>query len=61
MVGGLGHVVRQLKEMVTLPLLYPEVFSALHTRPPGYASAFKFLEKSASVVSQHVPDSRRLV
>ena len=35
--GGLADVVKQLKEMVILPLLYPELFRSLHTRPPGWA------------------------
>ncbi|CAM9684766.1 unnamed protein product [Chrysoparadoxa australica] len=33
-VGGLGHHVRALKELVTLPLLYPEVFTKFGTTPP---------------------------
>ena len=35
-VGGLNDVVQQLKEMVLLPLLYPEIFSAMHLQPPRY-------------------------
>lgn len=33
-VGGLESHVNQLKEMVLLPLLYPELFSRLHVTPP---------------------------
>ena len=33
-VGGLSEVVQQLKEMVLLPLMYPEVFQAMHLTPP---------------------------
>lgn len=33
-VGGLDSHVNQLKEMVLLPLLYPELFSRLHVTPP---------------------------
>lgn len=33
-VGGLSGVVRQLKEMVLLPLVYPEVFKAMQLTPP---------------------------
>lgn len=33
-VGGLDHVVAQLKEMVVLPLLYAEDLKALHVQPP---------------------------
>lgn len=35
-VGGLSEVVQQLKEMVLLPLMYPEVFQAMHLTPPRY-------------------------
>ncbi|TIC21668.1 AAA-domain-containing protein [Wallemia mellicola] len=33
-VGGLDEHVRQLKEMVSLPLLYPEVFQRFNVTPP---------------------------
>lgn len=33
-VGGLDHHVQQLKEMVSLPLLYPEVFQRFKVTPP---------------------------
>lgn len=37
-VGGLTEVVKQLREMVLLPLVYPELFQAMgvqpHTLPP---------------------------
>ena len=33
-VGGLQDVVKQLKEMVTLPLLYPEFFRHMGVTPP---------------------------
>ena len=33
-VGGLDDHIRSLKEMVTLPLLYPEVFSRFGMKPP---------------------------
>ena len=33
-VGGLQAHIDQLKEMVTLPLLYPEVFQRFHVTPP---------------------------
>eukprot|EP00605_Chrysophyceae_sp_TOSAG23-4_P002912 GSChrysophyteH1.ASY1.ANO1.3207.1 assembled CDS len=33
-VGGLGSHIRTLKEMVVLPLLYPEVFHQFGTEPP---------------------------
>ncbi|PXF45293.1 ATPase family AAA domain-containing protein 2 [Gracilariopsis chorda] len=33
-IGGLDHHVRALKEMVFLPLLYPEVFDKFHMEPP---------------------------
>jgi len=33
-VGGLDHVVNQLKEMVVLPLLYGKDLQALHIQPP---------------------------
>lgn len=33
-VGGLEHHVQQLKEMVSLPLLYPEVFQRFGVTPP---------------------------
>ncbi|CAK4031638.1 related to 26S proteasome subunit YTA7 [Lecanosticta acicola] len=33
-VGGLDNHINQLKEMVTLPLLYPEVFQQFHVTPP---------------------------
>ncbi|KAI0557279.1 AAA+ ATPase [Gracilaria domingensis] len=33
-IGGLDHHVRALKEMVFLPLLYPEVFEKFHMEPP---------------------------
>ena len=36
-VGGLSEVVQQLKEMVLLPLMYPEVFQAMHLTPPRSA------------------------
>lgn len=33
-VGGLENHINQLKEMVALPLLYPEVFQRFHVTPP---------------------------
>ena len=33
-VGGLGEHINQLKEMVMLPLLYPELFQRFHITPP---------------------------
>ena len=33
-IGGLGHYVQALKEMVFLPLVYPEVFERFHIAPP---------------------------
>ncbi|KAG8526872.1 uncharacterized protein KY384_008301 [Bacidia gigantensis] len=33
-VGGLGDHIHQLKEMVTLPLLYPELLQKFHVTPP---------------------------
>lgn len=33
-VGGLGSHIQQLKEMVSLPLLYPEVFERFKITPP---------------------------
>jgi ATP-dependent 26S proteasome regulatory subunit len=33
-VGGLGSHIQQLKEMVSLPLLYPEVFERFAITPP---------------------------
>ena len=33
-VGGLDNHINQLKEMVALPLLYPEVFQQFHVTPP---------------------------
>lgn len=33
-VGGLANHINQLKEMVQLPLLYPEVFQQFHVTPP---------------------------
>lgn len=33
-VGGLAQYVRALKEMVFLPLVYPELFARFHVQPP---------------------------
>jgi hypothetical protein len=33
-VGGLDHYVKALKEMVFLPLVYPELFQRFHIAPP---------------------------
>ena len=33
-VGGLGKHIRQLKEMVAFPLMYPEVFEKFKIAPP---------------------------
>lgn len=33
-VGGHGEVVKQLKEMVMLPLQYPDLFSHMGVTPP---------------------------
>lgn len=33
-IGGLSNYINQLKEMITLPLLYPEVYSKFHITPP---------------------------
>jgi ATP-dependent 26S proteasome regulatory subunit len=33
-VGGLGQHIQQLKEMVSLPLLYPEIFQRFNITPP---------------------------
>ena len=34
MIGGLKEHIRDLKEMILLPLLYPEVFSSKNITPP---------------------------
>ena len=34
MIGGLKEHIRDLKEMILLPLLYPEVFSSKNISPP---------------------------
>ena len=34
LVGGLGEYVKAIKEMVFLPLVYPEIFSRFHIAPP---------------------------
>ena len=33
-VGGMEHHVRALKEMIFLPLVYPELFERFHISPP---------------------------
>lgn len=33
-VGGLDHYIKALKEMVFLPLVYPELFERFHITPP---------------------------
>ncbi|GMM31668.1 hypothetical protein DAMA08_044130 [Martiniozyma asiatica (nom. inval.)] len=33
-IGGLDNYINQLKEMITLPLLYPEIYSKFHITPP---------------------------
>ena len=33
-VGGLEHYIKALKEMVFLPLVYPELFERFHLSPP---------------------------
>ena len=33
-VGGLDHYLKQLNEMVFLPLVYPELFECFHLTPP---------------------------
>ncbi|CAF0916368.1 unnamed protein product, partial [Didymodactylos carnosus] len=33
-IGGLDHVIRSLKEMIVLPLMYPELFQHYKIRPP---------------------------
>lgn len=33
-VGGHTDVVRQLREMVILPLMYPEMFKSMQIQPP---------------------------
>ena len=33
-VGGLDHYIAALKEMVFLPLVYPELFDRFHISPP---------------------------
>lgn len=33
-VGGLDHYIKALKEMVFLPLVYPELFERFHISPP---------------------------
>ena len=39
MVGGLEDVVKQLKEMVLFPLIYPEIFKQLGVIPPRSPSS----------------------
>lgn len=34
-VGGLDAHVHALKEMVVLPLMYPEIFERFHVKPPS--------------------------
>lgn len=33
-IGGLDHYIKALKEMVFLPLVYPELFERFHINPP---------------------------
>lgn len=33
-VGGLDHYIRALKEMIFLPLVYPELFAQFSIAPP---------------------------
>lgn len=33
-VGGLEHYIKAVKEMVFLPLVYPELFERFHLSPP---------------------------
>jgi hypothetical protein len=33
-VGGLDHYIKALKEMIFLPLVYPELFERFHIAPP---------------------------
>ena len=33
-VGGMDHYIRALKEMIFLPLVYPELFERFHISPP---------------------------
>lgn len=33
-VGGMDHYIRALKEMIFLPLVYPELFERFHVSPP---------------------------
>ena len=33
-IGGLDHYIDALKEMVFLPLVYPELFERFHLTPP---------------------------
>jgi ATP-dependent 26S proteasome regulatory subunit len=39
-VGGMRHVVAALREMVLLPLAYPELFAHLAVQPPRCARCF---------------------
>ena len=66
-VGGLQHHVLALKEMIMLPMLYPETFAQLNIQPPrgvlfvgppgtGKTLVARALCNSCSVVGFHQGD-----
>ncbi|KAK4055288.1 TAT-binding protein-like protein 7, AAA ATPase [Microbotryomycetes sp. JL201] len=59
-VGGLGSHIQQLKEMVSLPLLYPEVFERFNMSPPrGVLFHAFFMRKGADCLSKWVGEAER--
>lgn len=69
-VGGLGSHIQQLKEMVSLPLLYPEVFARFDITPPrgvlfhgppgtGKTLLARALAASCSTEGQKICESRQ--
>ncbi|KAJ3063076.1 ATPase AAA domain-containing protein 2B, partial [Quaeritorhiza haematococci] len=71
MIGGLDEHIRSLKEMVVMPLLYPEIFAnfrispprgVLFHGPPGTGKTLMvafFMRKGADILSKWVGESER--
>lgn len=57
-VGGMDHYIRALKEMIFLPLVYPELFERFHISPPrgvlfyGPPGAQRCLQNSLRVLRE---------
>ncbi|CAL1714164.1 unnamed protein product [Somion occarium] len=61
-IGGLGEQVRELREVIELPLLNPELFQRVGIKPPKATLNTNFLKVvSSAIVDKYIGESARVI